>query len=72
LPKIIVEEVYIEYGDPDRDFKPVNLLRAEIARKILQGETASDSFLCGLYDGDSLSNSQLSKEHNSALCWYMK
>jgi 5-methylcytosine-specific restriction protein B len=42
LPKNIVEEIYKEYGDPDRDFKPVNLLRAEIARRILQGETASE------------------------------
>jgi hypothetical protein len=33
LPKNIVEEIYKEYGDPDRDFKPVNLLRAEIARR---------------------------------------
>lgn len=23
LPKNIVEEIYKEYGDPDRDFKPV-------------------------------------------------
>lgn len=45
LPKNIVEEIYKEYGDPDRDFKPVNLLRAEIARRILQGETASEALV---------------------------
>jgi 5-methylcytosine-specific restriction protein B len=42
LPINILEEIYKEYGDPDRDFKPVNLLRAEIARRLLQGETASE------------------------------
>ena len=42
LPKPIVEDIFKEYGDPDRDFKPVNLLRAEIARRLLQGETASE------------------------------
>jgi 5-methylcytosine-specific restriction protein B len=50
LPKNIVEEVYKEYGDPDRDFKPVNLLRAEIARKILQGETASEALVNEIKD----------------------
>jgi 5-methylcytosine-specific restriction protein B len=50
LPKNIVEEIYKEYGDPDRDFKPVNLLRAEIARKILQGETASEALVNEIKD----------------------
>lgn len=50
LPKNIVEEIYKEYGDPDRDFKPVNLLRAEIARKILQGETASEELVNEIKD----------------------
>jgi 5-methylcytosine-specific restriction protein B len=45
LPGNIVEEIYKEYGDPDRDFKPVNLLRAEIARRLLQGETASEALV---------------------------
>jgi len=42
LPKNTIEEIYKEYGDPDRDFKPVNLLRAEIARRLLQGETVGE------------------------------
>ena len=42
LPKNVVEEIYKEYGDPDRDFKPVNLLRAEIARLLLQGEVINE------------------------------
>jgi 5-methylcytosine-specific restriction protein B len=50
LPKNIVEEIYKEYGDPDRDFKPVNLLRAEIARRILQGETASEALVNEIKD----------------------
>lgn len=50
LPATIVEEIYKEYGDPDRDFKPVNLLRAEIARRILQGETASEALVNEIKD----------------------
>lgn len=50
LPKNIVEEIYKEYGDPVRDFKPVNLLRAEIARRILQGETASEALVNEIKD----------------------
>ena len=42
LPKSNVEEIYKEFGDPDRDFKPVNLLRAEISRRLLQGEIVSE------------------------------
>jgi 5-methylcytosine-specific restriction protein B len=42
LPKIVVEEIYKEYGDTERDFKPVNLLRAEIAKRLLQDETISE------------------------------
>jgi 5-methylcytosine-specific restriction protein B len=40
-----VEDIYKEYGDPDRDFKPVNLLRAEIARRLLQGQPASEELV---------------------------
>ena len=50
LPKNIVEEIYKEYGDPDSDFKPVNLLRAEIARRLLQGETASEALVNEIKD----------------------
>lgn len=42
MQKNTVEEIYKEYGDPDRDFKPVNLLRAEIARRLLQGDAISE------------------------------
>jgi len=45
LSKNVVEEIYKEYGDPDRDFKPVNLLRAEIARKLLQGIAVSETLV---------------------------
>lgn len=41
LPKNVLEEIYSEYGAPEREFKPVNLIRAEIARRILHGELAS-------------------------------
>lgn len=50
LPKNIVEEIYKEYGNPDHNFKPVNLLRAEIARRILQGETASEALVNEIKD----------------------
>ena len=38
LPENVVNEIHAEYDDPENDFKPVNLLRAEIARRLLQGE----------------------------------
>jgi 5-methylcytosine-specific restriction protein B len=50
LPKNVVEEIYKEYGDPDRSFKPVNLLRAEISRKLLQGEAISEALVVEIKD----------------------
>ena len=35
LPENVLEEVYVEYGDTEV-FQPVNLLRAEIARRLLR------------------------------------
>lgn len=37
-----VKDIYSEYGDPDKRFQPVNLLRAEIARLLLAGETVDE------------------------------
>lgn len=50
LPINIVEEIYKEYGDPERDFKPVNLLRAEIARKLLNRETVNETLVNEIKD----------------------
>lgn len=35
LPKQVLEEIFQEYGDPENKFQPVNLLRAESARQLL-------------------------------------
>lgn len=45
LHQDFVNEIYTEYGDPDRDFKPVNLLRAETARRLLQGELVTENIV---------------------------
>ncbi|MEO8398866.1 MAG: winged helix-turn-helix domain-containing protein, partial [Ignavibacteriaceae bacterium] len=45
LPKAVVENISKEYGDPDRDFKPVNLLRAEIARRLLQDQVINEALV---------------------------
>ena len=50
LPENVVKEIYNEYGDPDRSFKPVNLLRAEISRKLLQSETISEALVNEIKD----------------------
>lgn len=50
LPKTSVEDIFKEYGDPDRDFKPVNLLRAEIARRLLQGQPINESLVNEIKD----------------------
>lgn len=35
LPDEVITEIYKEYGNPENRFQPVNLLRAEVARQIL-------------------------------------
>lgn len=50
LQESAVKEIYSEYGDPERDFKPVNLLRAEIARRLLQGEKVTEQLMNELKD----------------------
>ena len=50
LPKLVVEDIFKEYGDPDRAFKPVNLLRAEIARRLLQDETINETLVNEIKD----------------------
>lgn len=35
LPDEVISEIYREYGNPENRFQPVNLLRAEVARQIL-------------------------------------
>lgn len=50
LPKASVEDIFKEYGDPDRDFKPVNLLRAEIARRLLQGQPINEPLVNEIKD----------------------
>jgi len=35
IPQNIVGDIYKEYNDPDSNFQPVNLLRAEIARQLM-------------------------------------
>ncbi len=37
LPEDQIKAIYDEYGDSERQFQPVNLLRAEIARQMLNG-----------------------------------
>lgn len=50
LPKPVVEDIFQEYGDPDRDFKPVNLLRAEIARRLLEGQPINETIVNEIKD----------------------
>lgn len=50
LPQHIVEDILKEYGDPERKFQPVNLLRAEVARNILQGETVNEKYVNEIKD----------------------
>lgn len=50
LQESAVKEIYSEYGDPERDFKPVNLLRAEIARRLLQGELVTENLVNEIKD----------------------
>jgi len=42
LPREQLADTFKEYGDPDRKFQPVAVLRAEVVRQILEGEKADD------------------------------
>ena len=42
LPKEVLEDTFSEYGDPERKFQPVALLRAEVVRQILNGQKATE------------------------------
>lgn len=37
--------IFSDYGDPDHDFRPVNLIRAEVARRLIQGEIANEDLV---------------------------
>ncbi len=46
LSKSVLKEIFEEYcGNPDTKFKPINLLRGEIAQHILHGETLTTKFI---------------------------
>lgn len=45
LPEDALNDIFNEYGNPDNDFKPVNLLRAEVARQRLNGTTINDELV---------------------------
>lgn len=42
LPQDVVQEIYKEYGDPESRFQPVNILRAEVARELLNGTNITE------------------------------
>jgi 5-methylcytosine-specific restriction protein B len=45
IPQTIVEDIHKEYGDPESNFQPVNLLRAEIARQLMDGVTINENLV---------------------------
>lgn len=45
IPQSIKEDIYKEYGDPEKDFKPVNMLRAELARMLIEGVTINEKLV---------------------------
>lgn len=45
IPQNIIEDIYKEYGDPENNFQPVNLLRAEIARELMNGVTINENLV---------------------------
>lgn len=50
LPEEIITKVYEEYGNPENRFQPVNLLRAEIARQILNSVYIDADFINEIKD----------------------
>lgn len=45
LPKNTVQEILDEYGDTDSRFQPLNVLRSEIARNLLNGSEVSEKLV---------------------------
>ena len=43
LPTEVLQDVYDEYGDPANRFQPVNVLRAEAARQLLEGASITEA-----------------------------
>ena len=50
IPKDIVEEILKEYGDMNSKFQPLNFLRSEIARNILNGIEISEKLVDEIKD----------------------
>lgn len=42
LPDNVIQDIYNEYGDPEKKFQPLNLLRAEVARQLLNGADVTE------------------------------
>lgn len=45
LPQNVIYDIHNEYGSSDNKFQPVNLLRAEIARLLLNGTTVTEQVI---------------------------
>lgn len=41
----ILQDIYKDYGDPEKKFQPVNLIRAEVARQLLEGNEISEELV---------------------------
>lgn len=50
LPDEVISEIYREYGNPENRFQPVNLLRAEVARQILNRVPIDADFVNDIKD----------------------
>lgn len=50
LPEETITNIYNEYGDPEKSFKPVNFLRAEVARRLIEGEKIDQNKIEDLKD----------------------
>lgn len=45
LEKAALQEIAAQYGDPERNFQQVNLLRAEAARRLLDGQSIDNALV---------------------------
>ena len=45
LSKEQLEDIFQEYSNPERKFQPVNLIRSEIARRLLEGHSISPEYV---------------------------
>jgi 5-methylcytosine-specific restriction enzyme B len=67
LPDNLLREIFDEYGDPENAFQPVNLLRAEIARQLLDNTNVNQALVDKVKESIRLKDAKYFKSYSPKL-----